>query len=221
MTPPRDNERTFDERTLRTRTFRTRRAVTAALIAGPTVFLGAHAASPRRVATPSQTEGPFYPRAVTGDADADLLDNGGLSYTRGEPAWVEGTVTDLDGNALSGATVEIWQCDAAGHYRHPHGGAVDPAFQGFGRVVVGADGRYRFRTMKPVVYPGRTPHIHFKVASRGRTVLTTQLYVAGESRNAADGIWRSMDEQARAAVTVPFRPAVDGLVATFPIVIGA
>ncbi|OYU72882.1 MAG: intradiol ring-cleavage dioxygenase, partial [Burkholderiales bacterium PBB5] len=113
-----------------------------------------------RPATPRQTEGPFYPLQLPRDSDHDLLRHGEARYTRGQPAWVEGVVTDLHGRPLAGAVVEIWQCDEAGHYHHPgDGNQADPAFQGFGRVAADADGRWRFRSIRPVAYAGRTPHI--------------------------------------------------------------
>ncbi len=115
-------------------------------------------------------------------------------YTQGVAAWVEGTVTDTRGVPVSGAVVEIWQCDQAGHYHHPgDGGKADPAFQGFGRVAVGKDGSYRFRTLRPARYGGRTPHIHVKVKLDGADLLTTQLYVADDPGNARDFLWRRLD----------------------------
>ena len=143
-------------------------------------------------------------------------------YTRGQPAWVEGSVTDLQGRPVAGAQVEIWQCDEAGHYHHPgDGGQADPAFQGFGRVTVGADGSYRFRTIRPAPYSGRTPHIHVKVRLGPRELLTTQLYVEGDPHNERDFLWRRLGPQDRSAVTVPFVPGSDGLRARFPIVLAA
>ncbi|TFZ05873.1 intradiol ring-cleavage dioxygenase [Ramlibacter henchirensis] len=200
----------------------TRRATAAALVFAPALLLGARAQAARRP-TPSQTEGPFYPVKLPADSDNDLLRNGSRQYAKGLPAWVDGTVVDVQGRPVSGATVEIWQCDEAGHYHHPgDGGRADPDFQGFGRVTVGADGRYRFRTIKPVPYTGRTPHIHLKVRMGQRELLTTQLYVEGEPNNQRDGLWRRMGEEDRRAVTVPFRPAGDGLLqASFPIVLAA
>jgi protocatechuate 3,4-dioxygenase beta subunit len=200
-----------------------RRAVAAALIALPAVWTGARAQAPAaRRATPSQTEGPFYPVELPRDSDADLLRNGTLIYTRGQPVWLDGTVTDLQGKPVAGVQVEIWQCDEAGHYHHPGDGArADKAFQGFGKVVAGADGRYRFRTIKPVAYSGRTPHIHLKVRLGQRELLTTQVYVAGDPGNERDFIWRRMDAQDRAAVTVPFAKGPDGLLANFPVIIAA
>ncbi|MCB4362403.1 intradiol ring-cleavage dioxygenase [Hydrogenophaga taeniospiralis] len=172
--------------------------------------------------TPSQTEGPYYPVALPADTDFDLLRNGSARYGQGQPAWVEGTVTDTQGVPVAGAVVEIWQCDQAGHYHHPgDGGRADPAFQGFGRVGVGRDGRYRFRTLRPAPYSGRTPHIHVKVKLDRAELLTTQLYVAGDPGNARDFLWRRLGEQGQAALTRPFVAATDGLRAEFPIVVQA
>lgn len=200
-----------------------RRTVAAALVAAPVLWLGPRAqpAASRR-ATPAQTEGPFYPVALPRDSDHDLLRNGALNYPEGQSAWVEGTVNDLAGKPVAGAQVEIWQCDHAGHYHHPgDGDRADRRFQGFGRVTVDAEGRYRFRTLRPVAYAGRTPHIHVKVKLGQRELLTTQLYVAGDPGNPRDFLWRSLGEADRAALTVPFAPGSDGLTARFPIVLAA
>ncbi len=200
-----------------------RRTVAAALVVAPALWLGARAQpAAARTATPSQTEGPFYPIRLPGDADNDLLRNGKLSYRGGQPAWVEGTVTDLAGKPVRGAQVEIWQCDEHGHYHHPgDGDKADAAFQGFGKVTVGGDGSYRFRTIRPVPYSGRTPHVHFKVRLGPRELLTTQLYVAGDAGNARDFLWRNLSEAGRDALTVPFTRGADGLQARFPIVVAA
>jgi protocatechuate 3,4-dioxygenase beta subunit len=200
-----------------------RRTVAAALVASPALWLGPRAQpAAARTATPSQTEGPFYPVRLPKDTDYDLLRNGTLNYRDGEPTWVDGIVTDLDGKPLRGAQVEIWQCDENGHYHHPgDGDRADAAFQGFGRVAVGADGSYRFHTIRPVAYSGRTPHIHFKVRLGTRELLTTQLYVAGEQGNARDFLWRNLSPAARDAVTVPFERGTDGFQAHFPIAVKA
>lgn len=200
-----------------------RTALGLALVALPALWTGVRAQAPaaRRV-TPSQTEGPYYPVRLPEDADADLLRNGRLSYDRGQPAWVTGSVTDLAGKPVAGAVVEIWQCDHAGHYHHPgDGDRADPAFQGFGRVAVGADGKYRFRTLRPAAYAGRTPHIHFKVRLGARELLTTQLYVAGDPGNERDFLWRRLDAVSRGDLTSTFSPGPDGLQARFPIVVQA
>ena len=204
----------------------TRRAVLGrvALLAMPAVLCGrvARAAEPLRL-TPSQTEGPFYPVDLPSDTDFDLLRQGAVRYAPGQASWLDGTVRDVAGQPVRGASVEIWQCDVDGHYRHPRdGGRADPAFQSFGRVAVDAQGRYRFHTIRPVAYSGRTPHIHVKVKLAQRTLLTTQLYVEGDAGNERDALWRSLrDPLDRAAVTVPFMAAADGLHAAFPIVVAA
>lgn len=196
-------------------------ATTATLVA-PAWLTPALAQTSSLRPTPSQTEGPFYPVALPADSDFDLLRNGQVDYRRGEPAWVEGVVTDTRGAPVSGAVVEIWQCDHTGRYHHPgDGNRADPAFQGFGQVSVGRDGRYRFRTLKPVPYSGRTPHIHVKVKLDRQTLLTTQLYVAGDPGNERDFLWRRLDERGRAALTVPFVNGSDGLRAEFPITVQA
>lgn len=194
----------------------------AAALAAPSWLSPALAQARNLRLTPSQTEGPFYPVSLPADSDADLLKNGNVAYGKGQPAWVEGTVTDLGGAPMSGAVVEIWQCDHAGHYHHPgDGGRADPAFQGFGKVTVRRDGRYRFRTLKPVPYSGRTPHIHVKVRLDRRELLTTQIYVEGDPGNDRDFLWRRLTDEGRAALTVPFSASSDGLRATFPIVVQA
>lgn len=190
----------------------------AALIAAPAVWHPALAATALRP-TPRQTEGPFYPVELPEDSDFDLLAQGERRYTKGRPTWVEGSVSDTAGRPLAGAAVEIWQCDQDGHYHHPGDGGADPLFQGFGRVLVGRDGGYRFRTIRPAAYTGRTPHIHVKVRLGRQELLTTQLYVQGDPGNERDGIWRRLSAVDRAAVTVPFEAVQDGLRARFPIVI--
>lgn len=210
--------------TLPTPSFPRRRVLlgAGAVLAAPALLRPARAQSRLRP-TPAQTEGPFYPLQLPADTDADLLRNGARRYAEGQPVWLEGTVSDLGGRPVTGAVVEIWQCDAHGHYHHPgDGGRADPDFQGFGRSSVDARGGYRFRTLRPVPYSGRTPHIHVKVKLGGQELLTTQLYVAGDPGNERDGLWRRLrDEDDRAALTVPFEPGADGLRARFPIVVQA
>jgi protocatechuate 3,4-dioxygenase, beta subunit len=170
--------------------------------------------------TPAQAEGPFYPLREPADADFDLLRNGSRSYAKGNSAWVEGVVLDRSGKPLKGGVVEIWQCDADGHYDHPRDGSrMDAAFQGFGRVVLDGEGRFRFRTIRPSPYVGRTPHIHAKVKLGRQALLTTQLYVEGDPGNARDGIWRRLSEAERASVTVPYVNVADGLKATYRIIV--
>ena len=162
--------------------------------------------------TPPQTEGPFYPDLLPLDLDADLVRvSGKPAQAMGTVAHVLGRVTDTDGRPIAGALVEIWQCDANGRYLAT-GDRRDPPprdgnFQGFGKLITGADGAYRFRTIRPVIYPGRAPHIHFAVRAPGRRDLITQLYIAGEPANARDGVFRGLSPAQQALVAAAFRPA--------------
>ena len=195
---------------------------------GTAVAVGAASPAWALVATPWQTPGPFYPDRVPLDSDTDLIHVAGQDRpANGIPTQVFGQVLDEDGRPIAGARVELWQCDAFGQYHHPRdrGGHADPAFQGYGRMAAGDDGGYRFLTIKPVSYPGRTPHIHFAVSGPGIERLTTQMYVAGEPLNARDGLYnRIRDERARASVTVDLVPDTsvgpDGLSGRFDIVLG-
>lgn len=181
--------------------------------------------------TPSQTEGPFYPNKLPLDTDNDLLViNDGITPGVGEITHLTGKVLDAKGNPVKNAVVEIWQCDANGVYLHtkdsePKKDKQDKNFQGFGRFVTGSTGEYYFRTIKPVPYPGRTPHIHVKVKHGRKDLLTTQLYVKGHAGNEKDFIWKGTPEgKPREALTVDFEKVkgskVGELAANFVIVLG-
>ena len=172
--------------------------------------LNGPALASRLALTPSQMAGPFYPLQPPLEDDNDLTRVCGASgLSEGRISDVSGRVLDPDGRPIAGARVEIWQCDARGRYHHPHdsGPAPDPRFQGFGHQMTDAEGRYRFRTIRPVPYPGRTPHIHFAVFAPGAAGFTTQLYVAGEPRNERDFIFRSIAPERRRLVLTEFLPA--------------
>jgi protocatechuate 3,4-dioxygenase beta subunit len=133
--------------------------------------------------TPAQTEGPFYPRTIPVDHDADLTQVAGRSApAQGTRLAFGGRVVTRDGNAQSAATVELWQCDVFGRYHHAgdDGSPRDDGFQGYGVAITDADGRYAFRTIRPVAYGGRVPHLHLKVKTAGGATLTTQVYIAGD-----------------------------------------
>ena len=178
--------------------------------------------------TPRQTRGPFYPTEIPLDHDNDLVTIAGQpGVARGEITNVVGRVLDEAGRPLRQARVEIWQCDVNGRYRHPwdrRDVPLDPNFQGYGQIVTGADGAYRFRTIKPVPYHGRAPHIHFAVSGPGFEQLVTQLYVAGAPENASDGVLNGIrDAKARQSLVVAFESAAGApggeLLARFDIVL--
>ena len=167
------------------------------------------------VRTPAQTEGPFYPNHLPLDTDNDLIRINDLTTPAvGVVTWLSGRVLDVKGQPIRNALVEIWQVDNAGAYLHT--GSVnrekrDANFQGFGRFVTGSTGEYLFRTIKPVPYPGRTPHIHLAVSQGGRRRLVTQVYIAGFAGNETDGVFRSLrNAEDRALLLARFEPAVDG-----------
>jgi len=179
--------------------------------------------------TPAQTEGPFYPNKLPLDTDNDLLViNDGITPAVGQITHLTGKILDLKGNPVRNAVVEIWQCDANGVYLHTADSGSkkdkqDKNFQGFGRFTTSSTGEYYFRTIKPVPYPGRTPHIHFKVKKGGKDLLTTQCYIKGHPGNSKDGIYRGLGTAAP-VVTIEFAKVQDSkigeLAATFDLVLG-
>jgi len=174
------------------------------------------ASSRRGVA--AMTDGPFYPprawREQWSDWDADLSrvqHDGRTLEARGELLGLELQLMDVDGRRIDGAEVEIWQCDALAAYRHPGVrqvvGQYDPGFQGFGASRSDRDGQLRFRSIKPVPYPGRTPHIHIKIRHASFGEVTSQLFVAGDPGNARDFLWRAVDPADRAMLEMQLQPA--------------
>ena len=162
------------------------------------------------VPTPRQTAGPFYPDRLPAEHDWDLVRvQGAEAKAMGRVAHVGGRVLSVDGRPIPGALVEIWQCDAQGIYHHPRdrGTGRDPGFQGYGQIRADGDGAYRFRTIRPVAYGGRTPHIHVAVEVPGGPRLVTQMYVAGEPRNDGDFVLSRVPPAQRASVLVAFNDA--------------
>ncbi len=168
---------------------------------GSIATMASIAASAKLVSTPRQTAGPFYPASLPLDSDNDLVQiTGHENRAKGVVANVVGKVLDSEGQPLADSKVEIWQCDANGRYHHPddsNNAPLDEDFQAYGSTRTDADGRYRFRTIKPVPYPGRTPHIHFRISTPGGDQLTTQMYIAGYAGNQKDGLFRRLGSQAR------------------------
>lgn len=177
--------------------------------------------------TPRQTEGPFYPNHLPLDTDNDLIVlNDSLTSAVGTITHLGGRILTASGSPIRNALVEIWQVDGNGVYLHTGDthAAREKNFQGFGRFLTGSTGEYYFRTLKPVPYPGRTPHIHFAVKTKGRDKWTTQCYVKGEPRNETDGVLRGVDPKERPALMVDFVPvkgsAAGEVAARFDIVLG-
>ncbi len=176
--------------------------------------------------TPPQSLGPFYPSRLPLDSDSDL------TFVEGEKDSAAGQITNLYGQVLNAngspvpnAKIEIWQCDAYGAYHHPRdGGGIDPYFQGYGKTNTDDEGRYRFKTIKPVAYPGRAPHIHLRILTSSEE-LVTQIYVQGNPENEKDFLLNAIaDKRARRSLVIPFERDVSGgnteFVAVFNPVIG-
>jgi protocatechuate 3,4-dioxygenase beta subunit len=206
-----------------------RRALLAGAAASAAYFTVPGAFAEDLVRTPFQTEGPFYPDKLPLDTDNDLIViNDSLNPSVGEITWLSGRILGSSGQPLRNAVVEIWQCDSSGAYLHSgttNAEKRDKNFQGFGRFLTGSTGEYLFRTIKPVPYPGRTPHIHFQVKVKGHEPFTTQCYIKDHPGNARDGILNSVrDPKAKASILVDFAPIkeskVGELAAKFDIVLG-
>lgn len=178
--------------------------------------------------TPRATEGPYYPDHLPLDQDNDLLKIQDGGTAEGVVANFGGRLLSADGKPIQGAEIEIWQADNNGCYIHSkgtqRGKERDAKFQGFGKMETNAKGEYRFRTIKPGLYTGRTIHWHVRVKQDGKSMLTTQLFIAGVPQNDRDGILRAMGtEEQRLSVIRDFKPASadsQELVGTWDIVIG-
>lgn len=179
--------------------------------------------------TPDMAEGPFYPDHLPLDTDNDLLIvNDQITPAVGEITHLSGRILDKNGQPVRSAFVEIWQCDTNGSYLHSgssNRSQYDQNFQGYGRFMTGKSGEYYFRTIKPVPYPGRTPHIHFAVSVNGQRLLTTQMLIKGHPQNESDVLFRQIQDPAqRALLVTSFEPLPESrlgeLSASFDLVLG-
>jgi protocatechuate 3,4-dioxygenase beta subunit len=165
--------------------------------------------------TLSEVTGPVFGYDEVGADDADLTcQHAGAPL--GERIIVGGQVLDEGGRPVPQALIEMWQCNAAGRYRHRndvHDAPLDPNFSGGGRVLADKEGRYRFVTIKPGAYPWRNhrnawrpAHIHFSVFGRAFLMrLVTQMYFPGDPLLAFDPIFNSVaDERARNRLIADF-----------------
>lgn len=160
--------------------------------------------------TPRQSAGPFYPDQMPLDDDNNLTEVSGFQRKAlGDITDLTGRVQDNNGSAIADARIEIWQCDFNSRYRHSADRGqkpIDAGFQGFGKTQTNANGQYRFRTIRPVAYPGRTPHIHVAVFIKQQPPLITQLYNEIESQNNQDFLYQTVPPELRRLVTTTFNP---------------
>ena len=196
---------------------------------GAAVIAGSGAFADELMKTPALTEGPFYPDKLPLDTDNDLLMiNQGITPAVGEITHLSGRVLTENGSPVRNAFVEIWQVDNNGSYLHSgsnNRNKLYSNFQGYGRFLTDSKGQYYFRTIKPVPYPGRTPHIHFAVSQNGQRVLTTQLLIKGHEGNEKDGVFRQLKTPDQRNLLLASFDAMEGsklgeLTAGFDMVIG-
>lgn len=158
-------------------------------------------AAAQKSVTPSQMRGPFYPRTLPLDKDFDLTqvaERDAIAF--GDIVTISGQVTNADGQIVAGVAIEIWQVNGYGRYHHEGDDSsrpIDPNFQGYGIVETDDKGRYSFRTVKPIAYPGRAPHIHFALTPKTGSPLVTQMYLAGAKENANDFLLRGIRDKAQ------------------------
>ncbi len=179
-------------------------ALTGAAMAGVMSSAFAQKASLRP--TSEQVMGPFYPVTLPADQDADLTVIAGKSgRALGQIVYVSGRVTNVRGEPVANAELEIWQANSVGRYSHPgdqNPALLDPNFEGYAKIRTGADGNYSFKTVKPAAYPtgtdgwSRPPHIHFDIKGRVSR-LVTQMYFAGEALNEKDRLFTSSSPEGR------------------------
>lgn len=175
------------------------------------------------VKTPRASEGPFYPleNMRFDDNDNDLVKiSSVVKEAGGEVLNLRGRVLDSNGKAIENVRVEIWQCDANGHYLHTadNNSQQDKAFQGFGHTITNNNGEYNFRTIKPVSYPGRTPHIHVKTFANDRE-LTSQFYLYKHPENNRDSLFNRMSIEQQEAVSMKITQGKSSLETTVDIIV--
>ncbi|MGF6153346.1 protocatechuate 3,4-dioxygenase subunit alpha [Pseudomonas fluorescens] len=153
-------------------------------------------------ATTSHTVGPYYHIGLTWLNRENLT----VEQTLGERVTITGQVVDGNGDFVNDAMLEVWQANAAGKYDHPEDEQdkpLDPNFEGFGRVPVDAEGRFRFTTIKPGTVQGlkgstQAPHLVVLVFARGLVKhLLTRIYFDGEPANTSDPLLACVPEGRR------------------------
>jgi protocatechuate 3,4-dioxygenase beta subunit len=165
----------------------------------------------------TEVTGPVLGEDRVRDGDGDLTrPPGSIGEAQGQRIVVHGRILDGDGRPVPHTLVEVWQTNAAGRYRHARDNwpaPLDPNFTGAGRVLTDAEGRYRFLTIKPGIYPWgnhynawRPAHVHFSLFGRAFTQrLMTQMYFPDDPMFDHDPIFNSIpDEKARQRLIARF-----------------
>ena len=210
-----------------------RRVLGMSLVVGGLAFTGAPSSVLAQALkrTPGEILGPFYPVLKPLDQDADLtIISGKSARAQGQVLQLTGRVLNLKGEPVPGARVEIWQANTHGRYDHPsdrNPAPLDPNFEGFAVQFTDAEGRYRFKTIKPGAYPAtsdwmRPPHVHFEVLGKSNR-LVTQMYFPGEPLNEKDLLLQGLRANKEGAIAKLLAPTKevepDSLIAVWDIVL--
>src|SRR6266568_4848832 len=167
--------------------------------------------------TPGEILGPFYPVLRSVEKTADLTTRPGKpGRAAGQVIYAMGRVVNVQGQPVKGARVELWQANTHGRYTHPsdtNPAPLDPNFEGFAVQTTDAEGRYRFKTIKPGAYPAnpnwmRPPHLHFEVTGKVNR-LVTQMYFPGESLNDKDLLLQNLRANKDGAIAKVLLPTAD------------
>ena len=194
----------------------TRRGFAQAVLASAGLFVAGPAlALQARAPTAESPLGPFYPLNPLAENDADLTRLAGhANRAQGTMIELTGRVLDLQGRPIAGARLELWQANAAGRYMHESDPAImplDPDFQGYGAINTGADGAYRFATVKPGAYDSpigrRPPHLHFDLRGRTHRTVAQMYFPEDADGNARDMLYSALGADARSSVAA--RDAAD------------
>lgn len=127
---------------------------------------------------PSETEGP-YPDTTGMINNSAFFRRDITEGKAGLPLTLTLTVVNVSSSSspVSGANIEIWQCDASGNYSE----YSQPGFNGTGLTFLrgiqttDANGQATFTTIYPGWYAGRATHIHVDIFRNGSLVKTTQI----------------------------------------------
>ncbi len=182
--------------------------------AGLVLASGARAFQARPL-TAESPMGPFAPVALPADHDADLTwVKGRSARASGQVIEISGRVFDLKGNPIPGATIELWQANAAGRYVHPSDistAPLDPNFHGIASLRSDAKGDWRIVTIKPGGYDSpighRPPHVHFDIRGRAHRNVAQLYFPEDAEGNAKDTLYKMLG--AEAATSVAVRDAAD------------
>ena len=195
----------------------TRRAFAGAGLASAGLFLTSGArAFADKVPTAESPMGPFYPIVRPTDSDMDLTwVKGRYVRAAGQVIEISGRVYDVKGNPLPGATIELWQANAAGRYDHPIDpatAALDPNFQSYATLRTDANGEWRIVTIKPGGYDSpighRPPHIHFDLRSEKTRNISQMYFPEDAEANARDSLYKALKAE-EAATSLALRDAAD------------